>query len=118
MDSLATKIVVCECGQEATKEVTTLKANVATLRSDVDQLKSTNMSMIFRMVEIPDVPEMPPATTRDEIRVEETYDPKSEVDTYDKMLGVVEEASYEGLTETEVPSTTPGIDAQTDGATE
>uniref|UniRef100_M1DF06 Polyprotein protein n=1 Tax=Solanum tuberosum TaxID=4113 RepID=M1DF06_SOLTU len=36
---------------EATKEVTTLKAAIDVLRRDVDQLKSTDMSMIFGTVE-------------------------------------------------------------------
>uniref|UniRef100_M1DRG5 Polyprotein protein n=1 Tax=Solanum tuberosum TaxID=4113 RepID=M1DRG5_SOLTU len=58
------------------------------------------MSMIFGMVEIPDVREMPPATTGDEGRVEEAADPESEAETDKEMLEVAEEASYEGLTET------------------
>uniref|UniRef100_M1DVG2 Polyprotein protein n=1 Tax=Solanum tuberosum TaxID=4113 RepID=M1DVG2_SOLTU len=59
------------------------------------------MSMIFGTVEIPDVPEMPLATTGDEGRIEETTDPESEVETDEEMLEVAKAASYEGLTETE-----------------
>uniref|UniRef100_M1DG92 Polyprotein protein n=1 Tax=Solanum tuberosum TaxID=4113 RepID=M1DG92_SOLTU len=59
------------------------------------------MSMIFGTVEIPDVLVMPPATTGDEIRVDETTDPESEAETDEELLEVTEEASYEGLTETE-----------------
>uniref|UniRef100_M1DIN0 Polyprotein protein n=1 Tax=Solanum tuberosum TaxID=4113 RepID=M1DIN0_SOLTU len=111
--------------------------------------------MIFETVEIPDMsvePDMPPATTRDDIRVEEMADPESEDETDEEMLEVVEGVSYEVLTETEeamidaavqtsladtpladpsgadtsevtpgadaqVPNTTPGTNAQTDGAT-
>uniref|UniRef100_M1DZA2 Polyprotein protein n=1 Tax=Solanum tuberosum TaxID=4113 RepID=M1DZA2_SOLTU len=60
--------------------------------------------MIFRRVEIPDVPvepDMPPATTRDNVRVEEVADPESEAEMDVEMLEVAKEASYEGLTETE-----------------
>uniref|UniRef100_M1DYP6 Polyprotein protein n=1 Tax=Solanum tuberosum TaxID=4113 RepID=M1DYP6_SOLTU len=59
------------------------------------------MSMIFGTVEIPNVPEMPPTTTRDEVRVEKTADPKSEAEMDEEMFDVAEEVSYEGLTETE-----------------
>ncbi|KAG5610226.1 hypothetical protein H5410_021507 [Solanum commersonii] len=60
--------------------------------------------MIFEMLEILDVPvelDMPLATTRDDVRVEEAVDPKFEVETDEEMLGVAEEVSYEGLIETE-----------------
>uniref|UniRef100_M1DAY6 Polyprotein protein n=1 Tax=Solanum tuberosum TaxID=4113 RepID=M1DAY6_SOLTU len=62
------------------------------------------MSMIFEIVDIPNVPtkpDMPPATTGDDVRVEEAADPESEAETDEKILGVAEEASYEGLTNTE-----------------
>uniref|UniRef100_M1DSK0 Polyprotein protein n=1 Tax=Solanum tuberosum TaxID=4113 RepID=M1DSK0_SOLTU len=57
------------------------------------------MSMIFGTVEIPDVSDMPPATTGDEIRVEEVADPESEAETDEEILEVAEEASYEGTEE-------------------
>uniref|UniRef100_M1DBJ3 Putative plant transposon protein domain-containing protein n=1 Tax=Solanum tuberosum TaxID=4113 RepID=M1DBJ3_SOLTU len=123
IDALAARIAVCERGQGATEEVTSLKASIA-----VD-------------------------TTGDEGRVEQTVDPESEAETDEKMLDVAEEASYKGLTKTEeamvdvveqasladthlaAPSATaisskvspvteaqnqtdaPGSDAKTDGAT-
>ncbi|KAG5599245.1 hypothetical protein H5410_030615 [Solanum commersonii] len=68
IDALAARIAVCEHGQGATKKVTTLKDIIVVWRSDVDHLKSTNMSMIIRTVEIPDVPDMPLSTTGDEVR--------------------------------------------------
>lgn len=55
IDSLAARITVCECVQGATEEVSALNAAIAALRSDVDQLKPRDMSIIFGMVEIPDM---------------------------------------------------------------
>jgi len=71
---------VCEKGQRVTDEVTTMKADITELWKDVDQLKSTDMSLIFGMVEIPDGPstnvpayfDVPPATTGDEVRADDT----------------------------------------------
>uniref|UniRef100_M1DDU4 Polyprotein protein n=1 Tax=Solanum tuberosum TaxID=4113 RepID=M1DDU4_SOLTU len=60
------------------------------------------MCMIFGTMEIPNVPaepDMPPATTGDDVRSEEASNPKSKVETDEEMLGVSEEASYEGHTE-------------------
>ncbi|KAG5580060.1 hypothetical protein H5410_050687 [Solanum commersonii] len=83
------RIAVCECGQGATEEVIALKAAIAELKRDVDQLKSTNMSMIFGTVEIPDMPaatDVPMTTIEDEIRVEEVVVAKSEAEAYEKQL--------------------------------
>ncbi|XP_049354381.1 uncharacterized protein LOC125818879 [Solanum verrucosum] len=76
IDPLTTSILVCEIGQGPTHEVMVLKAAIAELRKDVDQLMSTNMSMIFGTVEIPEdlgtyIPvysDVPPAPTEDEVR--------------------------------------------------
>uniref|UniRef100_M1DXP7 Polyprotein protein n=1 Tax=Solanum tuberosum TaxID=4113 RepID=M1DXP7_SOLTU len=62
------------------------------------------MSMIFETLEIPDMPtdtEIPLATTRDEVRVEEVDAAESEAETDEEQLGFDEEASYEGVTEIE-----------------
>lgn len=40
-------------GQGTTEEVTTLKADIIALKRDVDQLNSKNISIILKMVEIP-----------------------------------------------------------------
>ncbi|KAG5619847.1 hypothetical protein H5410_005065 [Solanum commersonii] len=86
--ALATRIVV-----------TTLTATIAALRKDMDQLKSIDMSMIFGMIEIPNMlvePGMPLNTTKDDVRVEEVADPESEAEMDKEMFGVAEKASYEG----------------------
>uniref|UniRef100_M1DDI6 Polyprotein protein n=1 Tax=Solanum tuberosum TaxID=4113 RepID=M1DDI6_SOLTU len=57
INSLEAKIAVCERDQGATYEVTALKDAITALRNDVDQMKATDMSMVFVMVEIADVPE-------------------------------------------------------------
>ena len=41
----------------------TLKDIRTTLKTDVDSLKATNLFVVFEMVEIPNVLEIPPATT-------------------------------------------------------
>lgn len=64
----------------------------------MDQLNSTNTAMIFGMVEISDDPVMPPATTRDEVRVEQTTNLESEAEVDEEFLEMLKEASYEGLT--------------------
>ncbi|XP_049365848.1 uncharacterized protein LOC125830719 [Solanum verrucosum] len=100
-DALATRIVACEQSQGATDEVMALKVTIAELRKDVDQPKSTDMSMIFRTVEIPNMlvdKDVPPATIGDEVRVEEVAAAESEAETDEEQLGVDEEAAYEGLT--------------------
>ncbi|XP_049347850.1 uncharacterized protein LOC125812389 [Solanum verrucosum] len=101
IDALVATISVCERGQRDTEEVTTLKAVIVVLRSDVDQLTSTDMPKIFGMVEIPDVPDKHLATTGDKCRVEETTNMEFEAETDEEIIEVVEETLYEGLTETE-----------------
>uniref|UniRef100_M1DUK5 Polyprotein protein n=1 Tax=Solanum tuberosum TaxID=4113 RepID=M1DUK5_SOLTU len=62
------------------------------------------MSMIFGTVEIPVMPadtDVPPATTKDEVRVEEVVVVESKAETDEEKLGVDEEASYKDLTKIE-----------------
>ncbi|KAG5585327.1 hypothetical protein H5410_045761 [Solanum commersonii] len=89
IDALATRLEVCEKGQGDTEEVTTLKATIAALRRDKDQLNSTDMSMIFGTVEIPD------------IRTEKVAAAKSKDETDKELLVANEDGSYKGFTETE-----------------
>ncbi|KAK4727106.1 hypothetical protein R3W88_032023 [Solanum pinnatisectum] len=93
--ALTMRIELCKRGQRATHEVTTLKAAIAELRKDVHQLKSTNISLIFGTMEIPDdmstyIPahsDVPPATTGDEVGFDDAAT-DSEVETHKKQLGV------------------------------
>ncbi|KAG5571925.1 hypothetical protein H5410_061691 [Solanum commersonii] len=57
--------------------------------------------MIYDIVKIPDASDMPPATTRNKVRVEEAADPESEAKSDEEMLEVAEDASYDGLNGTE-----------------
>ncbi|XP_049406208.1 uncharacterized protein LOC125869826 [Solanum stenotomum] len=76
--------------------------------TDVDKLKSTTMSLIFGIVEIPDgtSTEVPtysyvaPATTGDEVRANEAA-AESKDENDEEQLGVREEAVYEDLTDLE-----------------
>uniref|UniRef100_M1DGI9 Polyprotein protein n=1 Tax=Solanum tuberosum TaxID=4113 RepID=M1DGI9_SOLTU len=61
--AIVARIAVCEHNQGSTEEVTALKAAIAELRKDVEHLKSTNVSMVFGIVEILDMLEMPQTTT-------------------------------------------------------
>ncbi|KAG5576654.1 hypothetical protein H5410_056788 [Solanum commersonii] len=88
---------------------TTIDALATRIASDVDQLKSTNMFMIFEMVEIPDVPNMPPATTRDETFLVDT--PLADLSRADDTVDVTPS------TESHDQSNAPSTKAQTDGAT-
>jgi len=75
--------------------VTALKADIGGLRRDVDELQSTDMSMLFDTVKIPMVPsvefptssEIPPATTIGDVALDEVY-AESEAETNEKEVGV------------------------------
>uniref|UniRef100_M1DPY7 Polyprotein protein n=1 Tax=Solanum tuberosum TaxID=4113 RepID=M1DPY7_SOLTU len=57
--------------------------------------------MVFGIVEIPNVPEIPPTTTGQEDRMKKTTDPVSEAETDAEMLKETEGATDDDLTETE-----------------
>ncbi|KAG5631382.1 hypothetical protein H5410_003099 [Solanum commersonii] len=119
IDTLASRIMVCECSQGDTKEVMALKAAIAALCNDVDQLKSTDMSMIFGTVDILDVQNMPPATTGDEVRVEDAVDPEFEIETDTPLADPsrADDSKVTPGTDAQVQSDVLGTDAQTNGTT-
>ncbi|KAK4709721.1 hypothetical protein R3W88_004234 [Solanum pinnatisectum] len=108
LNALIVRVVTCEQIRGATEEVTTLKADIIELRKDVDQLKSTDMSMLFGTVEILDMPsadipacsDVPLATTVDETRVDDAP-AELEAETDEEHLGVREETIYYDLVDLE-----------------
>ncbi|KAK4733814.1 hypothetical protein R3W88_008075 [Solanum pinnatisectum] len=97
IDALAARISMCEHDQGAIEEVKALKATIAELRRDMDYLKSTDMSMIFGTVEIPDVLKMLQTTIGHGDGIEHTVDPESEVETDKEMF---ERAAADDIAET------------------
>lgn len=75
--------------------MTVLRAIIVELRRDVDQLKSTDMPMIFGNVEIPNdldtdilaCSNVPPTTIEDEVRADEVAI-ESEAETDEDQLSV------------------------------
>lgn len=78
-----------------------LKATVAKLRKDVDYLKSTDMSMSFGTIEIPDMREMPQTTSGQEYSIEKAAKPELEEKIDDEMLEATVEVANEDWTKTE-----------------
>nr|ABI34396.1 polyprotein protein, putative [Solanum tuberosum] len=122
----------CEQGRGDSATVTTLKADIIGMRKDVDELKSTDLSMLFSTVEIPDISstdvppssEIPPATTTGDVAMV-TVDAEFEAEIDEKELGVRDEAMYNDLADFEgamiyeaKDANEPGIDAPTDGITD
>lgn len=102
MDALMMKVEECEKIQGSNVPMKSLKANVIRLIKYVDELKSTDLSMLFRTMKIlemrrTDIPfyyEVSAATTvRDEARLNEG-DVESEVEADEKHIGVRDKAIF------------------------
>lgn len=96
------KVEECEKIQGSNVPMKSLKANVIRLIKYVDELKSTDLSMLFRTMKIlemrrTDIPfyyEVSAATTvRDEARLNEG-DVESEVEADEKHIGVRDKAIF------------------------
>ncbi|KAK4724132.1 hypothetical protein R3W88_026911 [Solanum pinnatisectum] len=108
LDALTIRMKACEQNNGVSEDLIALKAGIVGLRLDVDELKSTDLSMPFGIVTRPEVPstdfsnsfEIPPVTTigyiaRDDVDVE------SEAETNEKELGVRDAAVYNDLVDLE-----------------
>ncbi|XP_049399700.1 uncharacterized protein LOC125863717 [Solanum stenotomum] len=88
LDDLALRVEECEKDQAPTDVVTTLKADIVGLHRDVDEMNSTDLSILFGTVEILEVPrtyilacsEVPPTTIGDKTRADDA-DAESEAKT-------------------------------------
>jgi len=95
IDVITVRVDAYEQSQGVVDVVTTLKDDLVGLRRDVDELRSTYLSMIFGTVDIPDflssdIPtcsDVPPAiTTGDEVRADDT-EGESEAEIDEEQLG-------------------------------
>uniref|UniRef100_M1DB68 Polyprotein protein n=1 Tax=Solanum tuberosum TaxID=4113 RepID=M1DB68_SOLTU len=86
IEGLAARVVVCEHKQWSTSEIRFLKATIAELREDVNHLKATDVSMVFRTVEFPAMLERPKATTGYGDRAKQIEDSGAEAETDEEMF--------------------------------
>ncbi|XP_049399749.1 uncharacterized protein LOC125863794 [Solanum stenotomum] len=108
LDVLTVRVEVCEQGHSTSKDVTALKADIVELQRDVDELKSTNLSMLFGTIEIHEVPsadfpaisEIPPATTTRDVAMDEV-DVGSEAETNEEEMGIRDATTYDDLEDLE-----------------
>ncbi|XP_049348197.1 uncharacterized protein LOC125812768 [Solanum verrucosum] len=103
VDDLATRVTTCESRQRETSEVTSLRAEVADLRKDVDCQKSTDFTSLLEAADKMDAPEtseIPLGTTRDIQRDEVAVD-ESDAETDEEQIKIREESIYGDLSDIE-----------------
>ncbi|XP_049378063.1 uncharacterized protein LOC125842799 [Solanum stenotomum] len=89
LDALSVRVESIEQSQSSTETVMTLMADIVELRRDMDEMKSTDLSMFFCTVEIPTVLNID-ILASSEIRHDDTYI-ESEVEKDEEKLGVRDE---------------------------
>uniref|UniRef100_M1DWV0 Polyprotein protein n=1 Tax=Solanum tuberosum TaxID=4113 RepID=M1DWV0_SOLTU len=97
VDDLATRVTTCGSRQGETSEVSTLKAEMADLRKDVEYLKSTDFTSLMRGADNENAPKtsgIPLATTRDVHRGGIAYE-ESDAETDEELIALHHEEMME-----------------------
>ncbi|XP_049406132.1 uncharacterized protein LOC125869731 [Solanum stenotomum] len=103
IDTLTTRVEVCECRHGETSEITTLKAEVADLRKDVDYLKFTDFTSLLKATDDLDAlktSKIPPATTGDVHRDDVAVN-KLDAETDEEKIEVHDITIYDDLADLE-----------------